>query len=224
MKYLKSYKLFEKKVEVEDLNSTIALFIYENVFILYDMSKYDDDFEKAYDGMLGYISLSENDDFFETSSIAAEKGYGPLMYEFAMMYAYENNKYIMCTRDGDIREDAFNVWKRFYLSDNSNITKKTLNIEDDNFNLCIFHGGHPEETVEEKQETIQNILEDPHFIDAEIDINAYNTQMNMKSNNDYSILIERAKNSDLYYKKHKKYPESVIEVIGFEYFDIKYSE
>ena len=63
---------------------------------------------------------------YDIVSVAAEKGFGPLMYEFAMMYANTNG--VMPFRSGDITDSAADVWKKFY--DRSDIKKEPVTKED----------------------------------------------------------------------------------------------
>ena len=63
---------------------------------------------------------------YDIVSVAAEKGLGPLMYEFAMMYA--NTYGVMPFRSGDITDSAASVWKKFY--DRSDIKKELVTKED----------------------------------------------------------------------------------------------
>jgi hypothetical protein len=52
------------------------------------------------------------DNVFQQTGVAAEKGYGPMIYEMAMMTIYDNG--LTLTRSGDIRGTAFEVWEKFY--------------------------------------------------------------------------------------------------------------
>jgi hypothetical protein len=53
-----------------------------------------------------------SDNIFQQTGVAAEKGYGPIIYELAMMTIYNNG--LTLTRSGDIRGTAFEVWKKFF--------------------------------------------------------------------------------------------------------------
>lgn len=69
------------------------------------------DFHK--DRILGTTECAHvAENIFEQTAVAAEKGYGPIMYELSMMTIYDNG--LTLTRNGDIRDSAFNVWKKFY--------------------------------------------------------------------------------------------------------------
>lgn len=63
--------------------------------------------------VLGTIGASHvADNIFHVTGVAAEKGYGPLMYEFAMMSIFDNG--LTPTRNADIRGSAWEIWKQFY--------------------------------------------------------------------------------------------------------------
>jgi len=74
---------------------------------LYDFSK------QRILGTIECVHVAEN--IFEVTGVAAEKGYGPLMYELAMMTIYDNG--LTATRGGDIRGTAWEIWKKFYKRD-----------------------------------------------------------------------------------------------------------
>lgn len=102
--------LSEAAINISDVlkNPNIGLITTKTKYVvqldLYDFSK---------ERMLGTtecVHVSEN--IFEQTGVAAEKGYGPLMYELAMMTIYDNG--LTLTRNGDIRDAAFDVWKKFY--------------------------------------------------------------------------------------------------------------
>ena len=60
-------------------------------------------------GTMSYRPASRNINQFV--GVAAEKGYGPLIYELGIMSSF--NKGLVPTRDGDIRDTAFSVWEKF---------------------------------------------------------------------------------------------------------------
>ena len=62
--------------------------------------------------ILGKVSLRDVGRGAAVVAIAAESGYGPLMYEIAMMGS--SPKPVFPTRDADVREKAFNAWVKFY--------------------------------------------------------------------------------------------------------------
>jgi len=65
-------------------------------------------------------------DNYQVSVVASEKGYGPLMYELAMMDV--SPKGLMPTRSGDVSDSAREVWKKFY--DRSDIKKEEIENHD----------------------------------------------------------------------------------------------
>jgi hypothetical protein len=80
---------------------------------------------------------------FYVSGVAAEKGFGPFIYELAMMHIDSGGDFLMPSRDGDVKGSAFNVWYKFY--DRDDVDKETLDLFDENFrcdiivgNTCVF--------------------------------------------------------------------------------------
>jgi len=63
----------------------------------------------------GMIAFQDTNGDNWISVVAAEKGYGPLMYELAMMYS--SPKGIMPTRSGDVEDKSKNIWIKFYNRD-----------------------------------------------------------------------------------------------------------
>jgi len=71
-------------------------------------------------GTMSYRPASRNINQFV--GVAAEKGYGPLIYELGIMSSF--NRALVPTRDGDIRSGAFKVWEKFM--DRSDVHKIVL--------------------------------------------------------------------------------------------------
>jgi hypothetical protein len=151
-------KLIESTIDeaamgLNDLPEDAGLFISDNGtwlnFTLYSKSE---------DRIFGVITTSDingSNKIQEVGRVAAEKGYGPLMYEMAM--GYINPSFLMPSRDGDIRSEAWNVWKKFYQR--NDITKKTLDVQDDLFSFVISTGDSHEEfdSPDEKQEMFDEL-------------------------------------------------------------------
>ena len=140
--------LDEAAKQIADLPEDAGLFISDNAtwlnFTLYSKSE-----NKIY-GVITTSDINGSNKLQEVGRVAAEKGYGPLMYEMAMSYI--NPGYLMPSRDGDIRGEAWSVWEKFYQR--KDITKKTLEFQDDLFSFVIATGDSHEEfdSLEEKQE------------------------------------------------------------------------
>tara|TARA_R110001592_G_scaffold62238_4_gene190333 strand:+ start:437 stop:1135 length:699 start_codon:yes stop_codon:yes gene_type:complete len=96
--------------------------------------------------------------FYSVISVAADKRYGPLIYELAMMCVNDKYEKNMLTpmRSGDVRSEAFNVWEKMYKRDD--ITKKTLLPTDKGFRYDILF---PTSEVEddERQEAFDELLD-----------------------------------------------------------------
>ena len=145
--------IYEAAKGLGDLPEDTGLFVNDNgswlFFILYSKSE-----DKVY-GTITTSDINGSNKIQEVGRVAAEKGYGPLMYEMAM--AYINSGSLMPTRDGDIRSEAWNVWKKFY--ERKDIGKKTLDISDELFSFVIVTGDSREdfESTEEKQELFDDM-------------------------------------------------------------------
>jgi hypothetical protein len=140
--------LDEAAMGLNDLPQDASLFVKDNGtwvnFILYSKSE-----DKLY-GVITIEDLNKDGNIRSVGRVAAEKGYGPMMYEIAM--AYINPSFLMPSRDGDIRNAAWEVWKKFYQR--NDVNKKTLDIQDELFSFVIVTGDSHEdfESPEEKQE------------------------------------------------------------------------
>ena len=185
---------------VSDLASSVGLFIYNNTLTLYDIEN---------DKIYGFISLLLRGDIYYFISIAAEHGFGALILEFAMQFAFVNNRGVMVARDGDIREEAFIVWEKFYKR--NDINKEILKFDNNLFNFAIITG------EEEFESDIQKEVEyDYHKNEGyEEKIIIYNTMMSMKPNKDYYNLIK--------YAEESKYDYGAVSDIGYEFFSYMYS-
>lgn len=99
--------LIEGMIKGLDLPSNIGLVPTQEYLVLYD-------FDKDEDEILGIISLSEMDgtDIQCIHTVAAEKGYGPLMYEMAMSYVPSHK--IIADRHASTSPAALNVYRKMY--------------------------------------------------------------------------------------------------------------
>lgn len=70
------------------------------------------------------ISASIRGENYDVDKVAAEKGFGPYIYELAMMMANSKGKGLMADRDGDVREEAFKVWLKF--ADRTDVKKQQI--------------------------------------------------------------------------------------------------
>lgn len=91
-------------------------------------SKNDKLYLSLYDPMTrtpyGMISASLRGQNYDMGNVVAEKGFGPYMYEFAMMTANLKGKGLMPARDGDVRSEALDVWYKFF--DRGDVKKQTI--------------------------------------------------------------------------------------------------
>ena len=101
--------LFEAKKDISEIQDGFALMITKRTPII-DMILFDLKENKIV-GTISAIKYPKMKNF-AISTVAAEKGFGSLMYEIMMTYVSPLG--IMPARDGDIREGAYNVYKRFF--------------------------------------------------------------------------------------------------------------
>jgi len=101
--------LSEAKKDISEIQEGFALMITKRAPII-DMILFDLKENKIV-GQISSIKYSEMKNY-AISTVAAEKGFGSLMYEIMMTYVSPLG--IMPARDGDIREGAYNVYKRFF--------------------------------------------------------------------------------------------------------------
>jgi hypothetical protein len=124
---IKENILFESKKDISEIQDGYALIITKNPPII-DMILYDLNEDK----IVGEISAYKYPKMknFSVSTVAAERGFGSLMYEIMMTYASPLG--IMPSIDGDIREGAYKVYKRFF-EERKDIKKINLDPKDVDF-------------------------------------------------------------------------------------------
>lgn len=190
-KLLRESLLDEAMMNSTHLPKETALF--SNKFGIY-MSLYDPTKDNTY----GMISASLRGDYYDMDNVAAEKGFGPYMYELAMMRAYEKGKGLMPARNGDVRSEALGVWLKFY--DRPDVKKQNVQPFDENgnwnpmYSVAIYTGDNDEfEDQEEFNEFWENLS--PEMQDI---MKKYNTVYSMAPSKDYRIMLGRA---DEYEKK-----------------------
>lgn len=177
MKNLKNFTQFNEAMKTaKDLDSDVGLFINDDTLTLYNPKNH-----RVY----GYIGLAYKVDFYTFPVVAAEKGFGPLIYELALMYVRTKNNNLMVSRDGDIRGEAFGVWKRFYYR--NDVSKETLPFDDNNFNFAFITGDETFESDIQKQVEYEFYVNDGY----EEDIRIFNTMMSMKPSDEFYSLQEK---------------------------------
>lgn len=183
------------------VSDNLALFIYKNSkeieFILYKPDFFRDACELKASGMsdkeiirdirpiVGAVSLYETRKCgtWQITSTAADKGYGPLMYDIAFSYVGEDG--IMSDRQS-VSPSARNVWRY-------NATKRK-----DDFDMeplsrgCLFAGTEPEEilnyklklrnpinieALEANHNQTMNRLRDTYQTNEEIDLETFLTEL-----------------------------------------------
>lgn len=175
----------EAALRIKDLPNTAALFV-RPINQGHDLTIYDPTTKDVY----GTITVSQRDyygpDYF-VSGVAAERGFGPLIYELAMMHISGEGKGLMPTRDGDVRSDAWRVWEKFY--DRNDIKKKTLSPDSPYFKFDIIFSEDDFESDEERQEWLEEV--DPKDLRK---LYIFNTVYYFDKNSEYTDLINRGVN------------------------------
>lgn len=116
-----------RKKDISEIQDGYALIITRKPPII-DMILYDLNEDKIVGEISAYkYSKMKN---FAVSTVVAERGFGSLMYEIMMTCV--NPLGIMPSRDGGVREGAYQVYKRFFDL-RKDIIKINLNPEDTDF-------------------------------------------------------------------------------------------
>lgn len=104
-KLLREGLIGEARATINDLKDVLVLSDTGGLYILYDPIN---------NVPLGYIatSLVSNGNVYVIWSAYAKSGYGPLLYELAMTYAYPNG--ITLDEGSPTSNEAINVWEKFY--------------------------------------------------------------------------------------------------------------
>jgi len=140
-------------------------------------------------GIINFVYISGNSDFYYVIAVAAEQGFGPLMYQLAMMYiANKHNNYLAPARNGDIKSKAWNIWDKMYQRDD--VTKKTLTVTDNKFYYDILFP--TEEVGDDEREEAFNEL-NPN---EQRDLLIFNSGYTMKPTSDYQKLTSIAQEYD----------------------------
>lgn len=80
--------------------------------------------------ILGMITFVKRDEYFMVTAVASESGFGPLMYEFAMMKT--SPLPIIAERNGLIKDKSANIWK-FFLKNREDVKKTPIKPGSDAF-------------------------------------------------------------------------------------------
>jgi hypothetical protein len=135
-----------------DLPEDAALFVIDLNNNEWDYVLYSKSEDKIY-GVLSIIQINNN--VYEVGRVGADRGYGPFMYEMAMSYI--TPKYLMPSRNGDVKTRALGVWGKFHQR--GDVQKKVLKFNDELFNFAIITGDEDEEfdSIEEKKELFDSL-------------------------------------------------------------------
>jgi len=178
----KEAELDEAAMRLSHLPEGTALFIKE-INDGYDMTLYNPKTKDAYAHIA--FGVREGVEDYYIFGVAAERGFGPFIYELAMMHINKEGKGLMPTRDGDVRGESWNVWEIFYKN-RSDVKKKTLDILDPAYNFNLIEDIYWDDDKEKME--IYNELDSE---DKE-NLIIFNTAYFMKPSEEYYKLIEIA--------------------------------
>jgi len=186
-KLLRENLLGETMLTSKNLPIETALFQKDNriSLVLYDPMT-----NKSY----GVISASLRGQNFDVDKVAAEDGFGPYIYEMAMMMASTKGKGLMPARKGDVRSEALNVWVKFY--DRPDVNKTNIAPFDASgkwnpeFSVALYTGSNDTfENPEEYEEWLSEINPETQEL-----IKKYNTVYSMQPNDDFKEMLGRGQN------------------------------
>lgn len=186
---LRENSIKEVALREKDLPSSVALFIRE-INQGYDLVLYDPKIKEIY----GTITIAQREHYgpnYFVTGVAAERGFGPFIYELAMMHLSKLGRGLMPTRDGDVRDVAFNVWKQFF--NRPDIKKETMTIDNPYYRFDILGFSKDEFDSEEEIQEMLSELKD-YQIQT---LNVFNTSYSMDTDAQYNQLTNRAED---YYK------------------------
>lgn len=168
----------------KDLPNTTALFIRE-INQGYDLVLYDPKNKNVY----GTITVAQRDHYgpnYFVTGVAAERGFGPFIYELAMMHLSREGNGLMPTRDGDVRDVAFNVWKQFFKR--PDVKRETMTIDNPYYRFDILGFAKDDFDSDEEIEEMLSELKDYQIEGLEV----FNTVYSMDVDSQYSNLINKA--------------------------------
>lgn len=181
-KLLRENLLGEGMLTSKDLPTETALFQKDNriTLVLYNPMT---------DTSYGVISASLRGQNYDIDRVAAEKGFGPYMYEMAMMMAATKGKGLMPDRKGDVRTEALNLWVRFY--DRADVRKETIQPFDSNgrwnpeYSVALYTGNNDVfDSVDEYEQWLSEV--DPKTQEL---LKKYNTVYYMTPSEDFKELL-----------------------------------
>lgn len=189
------------------LPESTALFVAE-VSSGYELILFDPNSDNVYGTIMIVLHESEAP-YYYVRGVAAIKGFGPFIYELAMMLLDKEGQMLMPSRDGDVRGEAWGVWKKFY--DRNGVKKKTLDLLDDDFRCDIITGDECYfEDNEDKQEWFNELSDDDKHA-----LIVFNTGYSMTSNSDFVNLVNNS-------KKYSKEIVDKAQSLASDFWDVSY--
>lgn len=135
MKHIKSFEkytaILEKKADILDYPNIDSLgLVVKNVNRNNRTTKFLSIFDFKLNKTLAYIELRNiiDKNVFEVERVFAEKNWGPLIYDYALMFAYPKS----VAPSKTIKPGAIKVWK-YYYDFRDDVIKKAMNINDESY-------------------------------------------------------------------------------------------
>jgi len=137
------------------------------------------------------ISASLRGDNYDVDKVAAEKGFGPYIYELAMMMANMKGKGLMADRGGDVRDEAFKVWMKF--ADRTDVKKQQIapfknGVWNPEYSIAILTG---QEDNFENQEEFNEYWEGLEPKEQDV-LTKFNTGYSMVPSSDYQKMLAKS--------------------------------
>lgn len=170
--------LDEKRVEFNELEDNIVVVEYTEggSLTMLDISNYNPDV--AFNGIVkGYIQLSEEEGHCQAvDRVAAEKGYGLLLYELAMQMVYPDD--LVSSRDGNTKDGAFRLYQYYYNNLNPKVHVTKISEDDAIYMPCI--------DVKEATKSLNCPNPNPEILQL------YNSRLSMKPD-EINLLLRKGK-------------------------------
>lgn len=117
---------------------------------------------------LGSIGLNEQEDYYSINYSISRKNYEKFLYDFVLMYAYENDKYIMVTEENNIKNTCYNEYLRRRTSNMQKVKlpqkyKEKINLTNQEYNPELLYAYKLKATnfyrnIIVKKDNVENIL------------------------------------------------------------------
>jgi len=155
-----------------------------------------------------FVVYDRMSDDFSIGSVTAMHGFGPLIYEMAMMYCESvYNVGLMPDRTGTVSDKAFKIWEKFFYN-RTDVEKEVLQISDKRFSFSILPNYRDKKIEFGKKDKI-DLYSTLSSQEKEF-LRIFNTAYHMKPNAEYKKLIDNGTKI----MKSGLYDEEAMEIIS----------